>query len=59
MGFGVLDGMNAAGRIATVAERLMEDSGLREKFEETGEISAKVIVEGYEFAFTLRRVKDE
>ena len=58
MGYGVLDGMNAAGRIATVAERLMEDSGLREKFEKEGKISAKVLVEGYEFAFTLRRVDE-
>ena len=39
MGFGVLDGMNAAGRIATVAERLMDDAGLRQKFEETGEVA--------------------
>ena len=51
----ILDGMGAAGRIATIAERLMDDSGLRQKFEETGQVSAKVIIEGFEVAFTLRR----
>ncbi|WP_292728042.1 hypothetical protein [Methanoculleus sp.] len=55
MGFGVLDGMNAAGRIATVAERLMDDSGLRQKFEDTGEVAVKILVEGYEVDITLRR----
>lgn len=55
MGFGVLDGMNVAGRIATVAERLMDDAGLRQRFEETGQVSAKIIIEDFEVAFTLRR----
>jgi hypothetical protein len=52
---GILDGMNAAGRIATVAERLMDDSGLRQKFEDTGEVAVKILVEGYEVDITLRR----
>ncbi len=52
---GMLDGLNVAGRIATIAERLMDDSGLRQKFEETGEVSGKVTIEGYDLAFTLRR----
>ena len=47
--------MNAAGRIATVAERLMEDSGLREKFEEKGEVAVQIRVEGYEVDIVLRR----
>jgi len=55
MGFGVLDGMNAAGRIATVAERLMEDSGLREKFDQTGEVAVQIKIEGYEVDIVLRR----
>lgn len=55
MGFGVLDGMNAAGRIATVAERLMDDAGLRQKFEETGQVAVKIAVEGYEVDIVLRR----
>lgn len=55
MGFGVLDGMNAAGRIATVAERLMDDAGLRQKFDETGEVAVKIRVEGYEVDIVLRR----
>lgn len=55
MAFGVLDGMNAAGRIATVAERLMDDSGIRQKFEETGEVTVKILVEGYEVDIVLRR----
>jgi hypothetical protein len=58
MGFGVLDGMNAAGRIATVAERLMDDAGLRQKFEETGQVAVKIAVEGYEVDIVLRR-RDE
>ena len=56
MGFGVLEGMNAAGRIASVAEQLMEDSGLRAKFEETGQIALKISVEGYEVGIVLKRV---
>lgn len=55
MGFGVLDGMNAAGRIATVAERLMDDAGLRQKFDETGQVAVKIAVEGYEVDIVLRR----
>ena len=52
---GILDGMNAAGRLATVAEQLMNNAGLREKFEEKGEVTAKVIIEGYEVDIVLRR----
>jgi hypothetical protein len=58
MAFGVLDGMNAAGRIATVAERLMDDSGLREKFDETGQVAVKITVEGYEVDIVLRRLDE-
>jgi hypothetical protein len=58
MGFGVLDGMNAAGRIATVAERLMNDAGLRQKFEDTGEVAVKIRVEGYEVDILLKRVDE-
>lgn len=58
MAFGVLDGMNAAGRIATVAERLMGDSGLREKFDETGQVAVKITVEGYEVDIVLRRLDE-
>jgi len=56
MGFGgMLGGLEAAGRIAGIVEQLMDNSGLRAKFEDTGEVSAMILVEGYEFAFTLRR----
>jgi hypothetical protein len=58
MVFGVLDGMNAAGRIATVAERLMDDAGLRQKFEDTGEVAVKIRVEGYEVDILLKRVDE-
>ena len=58
MVFGVLDGMNAAGRIATVAERLMDDAGLRQKFDETGEVAVKIRVEGYEVDIVLRRLDE-
>ena len=58
MGLGVLDGMIAAGRIATVAERLMDDAGLRQKFEETGEVAVKIRVEGYEVDIVLRRLDE-
>jgi hypothetical protein len=50
--------MNAAGRIATVAERLMDDSGLREKFDETGQVAVKITVEGYEVDIVLRRLDE-
>jgi len=59
MGFGVLDGMNAAGRIATVAERLMDDAGLRQKFDETGQVAVQIKVEGYAVDIVLRRCEDE
>jgi len=58
MAFGVLDGMNAAGRIATGAERLMDDAGLRQKFDETGEVAVKIRVEGYEVDIVLRRLDE-
>jgi len=58
MGFGVLDGMNVAGRIATVAERLMNDSGLKQKFAETGEVAVKIRVEEYDIGIVLRRVEE-
>lgn len=53
-----LDGLNAVGRVADITEKLMSDSGLREKFETQGEISGLVRLEEFEIAFTLRR-RDE
>jgi len=58
MGFGVLGGLDAAGRIADIIERLMDDSGIRQKFDETGQVAAKIVVEQYEIDFVLRR-RDE
>lgn len=54
-----LEGLDAVGRITTIVEKLMNDSGIREKFAETGEISGRVRVEEYEIDFTLRRRDDE
>jgi len=50
-----LDGLNAVGRVADIIEKLMDDSGVREKFAEKGEISGRVRLEEYEIDFTLRR----
>lgn len=58
MAFGVLSGLDAAGRIADIVERLMDDSGIRQKFDETGQIAAKIRVEQYEIDFVLRRRDD-
>ncbi len=58
MAFGVLGGLDAAGKIADILERLMDDSGIRQKFDETGQIAVQVRVEGYEIDLTLRR-RDE
>lgn len=54
-----LEGLDAVGRIADIVERLMNDSGVREKFAEKGKISGLVRLEEYEIAFTLRRRTDE
>ncbi|HOB43518.1 MAG TPA: hypothetical protein PKV78_05405 [Methanoculleus thermophilus] len=58
MAFGVLGGLDAAGRIADIVERLMDDSGIRQKFDETGQIAVQIKVEQYEIDLTLRR-RDE
>lgn len=55
---GLMGGIDAAGRIADIAERLMDDAGLRAKFEETGKIMVKIAVEEYEIDLTLRRRDD-
>jgi len=58
MGFGILDGLDAAGRIADILERLMDDSGIRTKFDETGELAIRMRVEQYEIDLMLRRIDD-
>lgn len=58
MTFGVFGGLDAAGRIADIVERLMDDSGIKQKFDETGQIAAKIRVEEYEIDFVLRRRDD-
>lgn len=55
---GLMGGIDAAGRIADIAERLMDDAGLRQKFQETGQVAVKIAVEGYEVDLTLRRRDD-
>lgn len=55
MGFGILDGLDAAGRIADIVERLLDDSGIKEKFDRTGEISVSMRVEQYDIDLVLRR----
>ena len=55
---GLMGGIDAAGRIADIAERLMDDAGLRAKFAETGQIAIKIAVEEYEVDLTLRRRDD-
>lgn len=55
---GMLGGLDAAGRIADIIEQLMDDSGLRAKFAETGQVAVKIAVEGYEVDLTLRRRDD-
>lgn len=56
--FGMLGGLDAAGRIADIIERLMDDSGIRQKFDDTGQVAVKIAVEGYEVDLTLRRRDD-
>lgn len=50
-----LEGLDQIGRVAGIIEKLITNSGLREKFEESGEVSGRVRLEDYEMDFTLRR----
>ncbi len=50
-----LEGLNAVGRLADIAEKLMNDSGVREKFADKREITGLVRLEEYDLEFTLRR----
>lgn len=54
-----LEGLDQVGRVAGIIEKLITNSGLREKFEATGEVSGRVRLEEYEMDFTLRRRGDE
>jgi glucokinase len=58
MVFGIIDGLNVAGRIADIIERMLDDSGIRAEFDKTGKIAAKLKVEQYEIDLIVRRIDD-
>lgn len=50
--------LGAVGRLTDIIERLLNDSGLRQKFEEKGEVAVKIRVEEYDIGVVLRRVDE-
>ncbi len=52
---GLGDAIKSVTRIANITERIMNDSGLKQKFEETGRISGAFSLEGYRIKFEVER----
>jgi hypothetical protein len=50
--FGKLD---AVLKVAGLLEKLLNDSGLKEKFEKEGKVSGRLLIEEYDLSFELRR----
>ncbi len=55
----MLGAMGMIGRLAGIVEKLMEDSGLREKWETDGRVSGRVRIEDFDLSFELKRRSDE
>lgn len=51
----MLGDFKAALKIGEMLEKLMENSGLKQKFQEEGEISGQLQIENYDILFVLRR----
>lgn len=48
-------GMSSALKIADVLDKLINDSGLRKKFEETGRVAGRIQIEEYDIYIDVRR----
>lgn len=55
----MLGAMGAISRLAGIAERLMDDAGLREKWDREGRVSGRVQIEDFDLVFELKRRSDE
>lgn len=51
-------GINAAMKLADMADKIINDAGLREKFNREGKIGGRLQIEEYDIAFEVRR-RDE
>ena len=49
----MLGAVGAIGRIAGIVERLMDDSGLKEKWERDGRVSGRLKIEEFDLSFEL------
>jgi len=52
-GFG--DAIKAITRLTSIADRVVNDAGLREKFEQTGKITGAFSLEGYRVTFAVEK----
>ncbi len=48
-------GLDAALKVAGLLEKLLNDSGLKGKFEKEGRVTGRLLVEEYDLSFELRR----
>ncbi len=55
----MIGAMGAIGRLAGIAERLMDDAGLREKWDRDGRVSGRVQIDDFDISFELKRRSDE
>lgn len=52
-GFG--DAIKAVTKLTKIADRVINDAGLKEKFEQTGKISGAFSLEGYRIKFEVEK----
>lgn len=59
MGFsdiaGLGDAIKIVSRVAKLAETMMQDSGIKQKFEDTGKITGAFSLEGYRIKFEVEK----
>jgi hypothetical protein len=52
---GLGEAIKTVTRIANITERLMNDSGIKQKFEDTGKITGAFSLEGYRVKFEVEK----
>jgi hypothetical protein len=52
---GLGDAIKTVTKIANITERLMNDSGIKQKFEDTGKITGAFSLEGYRVKFEVEK----
>lgn len=52
---GMSEAIKSISKLTGVMDRIMNDSGIKEKFENTGKISGAFSMEGYRVNFTLEK----